>query len=86
MFKHFMTSNVAAPHGPHLQDRMHGLDERKEGIVPKNINDLVAKGSDLQRHRMVSLTLPTFMISHHQPKNINDFIAKSQDRDGIVAH
>ena len=36
---------------------MHlGLEERKEGIVPKNINDLVAKGqgSDLQRHRLVN--------------------------------
>merc|ERR1719430_2514685 len=41
---------IKSPHGPHLQDRMHGLaDERKEGIVPKNITDLVAKGSDLQR-------------------------------------
>ena len=52
MFEHFFTQNVSAPHGAH-QDRMHGLDERKEGIVPKNINDLVAKGSDLQRNRMV---------------------------------
>ena len=44
--------NVSAPHGGH-PDRMHGMDDRKDGIVPKNINDLVAKGSDLQRHRMV---------------------------------
>ena len=56
---------------------MHGLDERKEGIVPKNINDLVAKGSDLQRHRMVSSVALT--IYYRQSKNINDLVAKGSD-------
>merc|ERR1719295_1324012 len=46
---------IKSPHGGH-PDRMHGLDDRKDGIVPKNINDLVAKGSDLQRHRMLGET------------------------------
>ena len=50
---------------------MHmGLEERKEGIVPKNINDLVAKGqgSDLNRHRLVN-NIHLFNIFRVHPIN-----------------
>ena len=67
--KHVETfSNISAPHGHH-HERMHGggLDERKEGIVPKNINDLVAKSqnNDLHRHRLVAFHILIFYMTNY---------------------
>ena len=59
---------------------MHmGLEERKEGIVPKNINDLVAKGqgSDLQRHRLVN-NIPIIQYIQNLPHHFRVLLIKYQ--------